>query len=452
MLASAHNVRAVLAGQSLSDSLALTSSALRAPAQAVTFHTMRHLGLAREIKQILVRRQPPDALADALLLVALALADTAAEYADDSPGTQDAAPAHAPDARGNPYRRDDPRRHQPVYAPHTVVDQAVWAMDSQRSLRPFKSLLNGTLRTFLRERPAILAQARQNPEAFYNHPDWWIEKLRRAYPDRWEQLLEAANVPGPMILRVNARRSSVADMLRALDEAGIEAIQVGPAALALAEPRPVQAIPGFEQGWWSVQDLAAQQAAQLLALQPGMRVLDACAAPGGKSAHILELADVHLTALDADARRLGRVRDNLRRLGLEGPSVETLCADAADLSAWWDGKAYDAVLADVPCTASGVLRRHPDIRWLRRERDIPRTAALQARIVDALWKTVRPGGHLLYATCSIFPQEGELQAVQFTRRHPDASRLAAPGQMLPLPDTETVTHDGFFYALFAKKA
>src|SRR5690606_27467211 len=152
------------------------------------------------------------------------------------------------------------------------------------------------------------------------------------------------NLPGPMILRVNVRRSSVAEMLRALEEAGIGAFQAGPDALALAAPRPVQAIPGFEQGRWSVQDLAAQKAARLLPLQPGMRVLDACAAPGGKTAHILERVDVELTALDADAQRLERVRQNLQRLGLDGPSVQMVCADAADLSAWWDGQAYDAVL------------------------------------------------------------------------------------------------------------
>src|SRR5690606_38994358 len=208
--------------------LATTPSALRAPAQAVAFHTMRQLGLAREIKQILVRRQPPDALVDAMLLVALALLDTAAEYAaTDGQGPEGALPGDAPRGRrpdrtsqhrDDASRPGDPRRYQPVYAPHTVVDQAVKAMDSQRSLRPFKALLNGTLRTFLRERPSILTQARQNPEAFYNHPEWWIEKLRRAYPAQWEQLLEAANLPGPMILRVNVRRSSVAEMLRALEE------------------------------------------------------------------------------------------------------------------------------------------------------------------------------------------------------------------------------------------
>src|SRR5690606_2046453 len=201
--------------------------------------------------------------------------------------------------------------------------------------------------------------------------------------------------------------------------------------------------------WWSVQDLAAQQAAQLLPVEPGMRVLDACAAPGGKMAHLLELADIELLALDSDAMRLERVEQNLHRLGLGGANVTMRCADAMDVNAWWDGRHFDAVLADVPCTASGVVRRHPDIRWLRRDTDIAKTAALQAGIVDALWQTVKPGGHLLYATCSIFPQEGEQQAAQFMARHADAVRKPAPGQLLPLASDPLLSSDGFFYALFA---
>lgn len=235
------------------------------------------------------------------------------------------------------------------------------------------------------------------------------------------------------------------------------------------------ALPGFEQGWWSVQDLSAQHAARLLPVADGMRVLDACAAPGGKTAHLLEQADLRLTALDSDAARLTRVGENLERLGLMHGGVQLACADAAEPQAWWDGVPFDAILADVPCTASGVVRRHPDIRWLRREDDVARTAALQRRIVDALWALLRPGGHLLYATCSIFPEEGELQAQAFAQRHADAVRLPAPGQILPLAGQPAVgdaaalrepdcsggeellagraalaTGDGFFYALFAK--
>jgi 16S rRNA (cytosine967-C5)-methyltransferase len=433
ILASGRNVQAVLAGRSLSDSLATTPPSVRAAAQAVAFHAMRRLGLARAIRDILVQRPPSNAYFDAILLVSLALLDTALEFADESSSD---APA---------------RRYMPVYAVHTVVDQAVEAVAGVHKIRSYKGLLNGTLRSFIRERSRILAQARQDPVAVFNFPAWWIQALRRAYPDHWEALLYGANEPGPMALRVNRRRATVADVVQDLAAAGVEAQQVDDRAIIVATPRPVLALPGFEEGCWSVQDLSAQKAAMLLPLESGMRVLDACAAPGGKTAHLLERADVDLLALDADPQRLERVAQNLDRLQLDRSRVALQCADAADLQAWWDGRPFDAVLADVPCTASGVVRRHPDIRWLRREADVAKTVALQRRIVDALWTTVKPGGHLLYATCSIFPQEGEQQAAQFTARHGDAKRLPAPGQLLPL-SSEVATGDGFFYALYVKKA
>lgn len=432
LLASAHNVRAVLSGRSLSDSLAQTPAAMRAASQAVSFHAMRRLGVAVELRNALVRRIPPNPLFDALLLVSLAVLDAAC-------------------AAGQAGSRP-PRRDIPVYAVHTVVDQAVRAAASQSRLAPYKGLLNGVLRNFLRDRDALLAGALREPAARWNHPAWWVALLERAYPEHWQSLLEAADEPGPMTLRVNVRRASRDALMAQLGEAGIDARALGPAGIVLARPWPVQQIPGFEQGLWSVQDAAAQQAAILLEAAPGMRVLDACAAPGGKTAHLLESAEIELLALDADAARLERVAQNLERLGLQGPHVSLRCADAADLDGWWDGRPYDAVLADVPCTASGIVRRHPDIRWLRREDDIPRTAALQRKIADALWRTVRPGGRLLYATCSIFPQEGWDQAARFAQRHADALRLPAPGQLLPLPQAGAASlYDGFFYALFAKK-
>ena len=432
LVAAAQNVQAVLAGRSLSDTLAATDATLRASVQAVSFHTMRRLGRATALQAVLVPRKPPNTLLDALLKVALALLDTAAEVAD-------------------PQTVGRPGREVPVYAPHTVVDQAVRAAGHHKKLKPFKGLVNGVLRRFLRERPTILAQVLSDPIAQYNHPDWWVGRLQQAYPEKWQALLAAADRPGPLALRVNARRARVDHVLDAFRNAGIEAASPMPGAIVLAEPRPVQALPGFEQGWWSVQDLSAQQAGVLLPVADGMRVLDACAAPGGKTAHLLERADLRLTALDADPARLARVGQNLERLGLMHKDVTLTCADAVDVQAWWDTEPYDAILADVPCTASGVVRRHPDIRWLRREDDIARTAALQRRIVDALWHVLRPGGHLLYATCSIFPEEGEEQAQAFERRHADARRLPAPGQILPLAtEAQEIAGDGFFYALFAK--
>jgi len=212
----------------------------------------------------------------------------------------------------------------------------------------------------------------------------------------------------------------------------------------LAQPVPVGQIPGFSQGLVSVQDAAAQLAAPLLDLQDGMRVLDACAAPGGKSGHILETADVELVALDNDERRMARITENLQRLQLHA----TLQVGDAGDNSWWDGKLFDRILADVPCTASGIVRRHPDIRWLRRKGDAAQLATISARILDNLWQMLQPNGKLLFVTCSLWPQESEAQAAAFGVRN-GATRLPAPGQLLPTAD-EGNDHDGLFYALFQK--
>jgi len=447
MLASARHVQAVLAGRSLPDSLAQTPPALRAAAQAVSFHVMRRLGLARELRRLMVKRPPADPLLDALMLVALALLTTA--LATDNKTNTEAgdAPPHTP---------PPPTPREPVYAIHTVVDQAVRAA---QGMPAYKSLLNACLRRCVREHDALNAQALTQIEARWNFPAWWVQALREAWPDDWQALLAHANQPAPMTLRVNRRQMSIEALSAALTQAGIAHDVSTPAstpdaactALTLARPCPVSQIPGFAQGWWSVQDASAQLAAHWLAPVDGERVLDACAAPGGKTTHLLELADIQLLALDNDAPRLARVQQNLDRLQLNQRNVTLQCADAAVLDDWWDGQPFDAVLADVPCTASGVVRRHPDIRWLKQADDVARTAAQQQRLVDALWQTVKPGGRLLYASCSIFPQEGEMQAQRFAATHADARRLPAPGQILPVPDASGhLPGDGFFYALFVK--
>ncbi|HYG43147.1 MAG TPA: 16S rRNA (cytosine(967)-C(5))-methyltransferase RsmB [Bordetella sp.] len=434
LLAAAGAVQAVGDGRSLTDALAGVPPALRPAAQAVSFHAMRQWGWAGAIAGSLVQRSP-GALFDALLQVSLSLLRV--------PPGEDGAADGLPALPG-----------MPVYAPHTVVNQAVTAAAGQRGLSAYKGLLNASLRRFLRERAALEGAVADRPEVRWNHPGWWVDQLRAAYPDQWQAIAAAANVPAPLILRVNPRRATREQVRQALQDAGIAAEPVGAAGLVLAQARPVTQLPGFAEGWWSVQDAAAQLAAPLLGPRDGQRVLDACAAPGGKTAHLLELADLDLLALDADATRLQRVGQNLDRLGLRSDRVALAAADAADLDAWWDGRPFDAVLADVPCTASGIVRRHPDIRWLRRAPDIARTAALQGRIVDALWRTVAPGGRLLYVTCSVFPAEGERQAEAFARRHADARRLDAPGQLLPVAigATPQAQHDGFFYALFAKQS
>ena len=428
LLSSAGVVEGVLDGRSLTDALSDVSSALRPATQAVSFHAMRYLGWADAVGRELVQRYP-SVLFESLLLVSLTLLKEEGEAAAQLPG-------------------------MPVYAAHTVVDQAVTAASNTRSLASFKGMLNACLRRFLRERAALEAAVADSPEAQWNHPGWWVKQLGIAYPQDWQRILESANVPAPLTLRVNRRRATRDQVLAAFQDAGLQAEPVGQAGVVVGSPKPVTQLPGFAEGWWSVQDAGAQLAAELLAPADGMRVLDACSAPGGKTAHLLELADIDLVALDADGERLERVEQNLDRLGLASDRVHLEAADAADLDAWWDGKPFDAVLADVPCTASGIVRRHPDIRWLRRENDVRRTATLQARILDSLWKTVAPGGRLLYVTCSVFPIEGARQALEFMQRHPEAQRLDAPGQLLPvaLDATPAEQHDGFFYALFAKQS
>lgn len=331
--------------------------------------------------------------------------------------------------------------------PYAVVDRAA---ESARAMGADWAVgfVNGVLRNFQRRREELTGQADTFEPARYNHPQWWINALRAHYPDDWPAMLDAGNTHPPFTLRVNRRKQGVAEYAARLDEAGIASRPLGEAALAVPRPVPVDQLPGFFDGAVSVQDWGAQQAAGLLALAPGLRVLDACAAPGGKTAHILESADVSLLALDKDATRLKRVKDNLRRLGLDA-ACQT--GDAALPDGWWDGKPFDRILADVPCSASGVVRRHPDIKILRRPDDIPRFARQQAEILHALWRVLAPGGKLLYATCSVFPAENEEVVNGFTKQQADAKRIPLAlghnqsGQFLPGAD-----HDGFFYALLEK--
>jgi 16S rRNA (cytosine967-C5)-methyltransferase len=336
---------------------------------------------------------------------------------------------------------------------HTTVDQAVTAA-SQLARGRFKGLVNGVLRSFLRRREELLALADADPVARWRHPAWWIARLQQDHPDHWESILAAGNTHPPLCLRVNNRRAlttpASADFLRQLAVAGIAARALDATAILLDKPVPVERIPGFAEGLCSVQDWGAQTAAGLLDVQDGMRVLDACAAPGGKAAHLLETAAVDLTALDADAARAARITDNLRRLGL---AATVTVGDAREVDAWWDGRPFDRILADVPCSASGVARRHPDAKWLRRETDIAGFAATQRAIVDALWRTLGAGGKMLYASCSVFGEENARQVEAFVGRHADARRLPIPGtttrdaQLQHLPDAE---HDGFYYALLQK--
>lgn len=328
----------------------------------------------------------------------------------------------------------------PAYA---AVNETVAAAPTRA--RP---LVNAVLRNFQRRREALLAQAQTDPVARWNHPAWWIARLKAEYPQDWQAILEASNAHPPMTLRVNRRRTTLEDYQRRLAAAGMAAVQTGEWALTLERPVPVSELPGFAEGLVSVQDLGAQYAAGLLDGRDGMRVLDACAAPGGKTAHLLERHDLDLTALDLDPLRLQRVRDNLARLGL---AAQVLTGDAGRPAQWWDGRPYDRILLDAPCSASGVVRRHPDGRWLKRADDTTTLARRQGELLEALWPLLRPGGKLLYATCSLFRAENRDVVTAFLDHHPEAAEepLMLPGGSLGqlLPDSH---HDGFFYARLVK--
>jgi len=433
LLAVAGALQAIRAGQSGTAALAAVDAALRPGVQALLFQVLRQAGRAEALRRAMVPRTPPPA-ADALLCTALALC-------------------------WNP--------EESPYEPFTLVNQAVEAAKRHAATRAQSSFINGCLRRFLRERDALVQGTDADPLARWNHPGWWIARLRKDHPAHWEQILRANNTHAPMTLRVNAQKSTLPLYQQALSAINFDSEPVGVAGLELRQAVPVQALPGFADGHVSVQDAAAQLAAPLLLdgldLSQPLRVMDACAAPGGKTAHLLEMAGagapLHVTALEIDPLRSARIGETLQRLDLQ---AQVVVADAARPEDWWQqqcgGALFDAILLDAPCTASGIVRRHPDVRWLRRESDIAQLAVLQARLLAALWPLLRPGGRLLYCTCSVFRAEGDGQVQTFLAHNTDAQLLPSPGHLIPgkadkagtVPDNQLGDHDGFFYALLQK--
>lgn len=329
---------------------------------------------------------------------------------------------------------------------YAVVNEAVANVAAHQPKA--RGLANAVLRNFLRRQDELGGLAEQKPEAHWNFPAWWIDRLRTDRPEHWQAILTSAMQHPPMTLRVNRRCVGLAEYQAALLDAGIEATITGEYALTLAKPQPVAELPGWASGWVSVQDVGAQAAEGLLDCSDGMRVLDACAAPGGKTAHLLERHELDLLALDSDPARLDRVRQNLERLDLKAGLV---AADAGRPDAWWDGRPFDRILLDAPCSASGVVRRHPDGKWLKRVADVESLTKEQDRLLEALWPTLKAGGKLLYATCSVFRQENEARIQAFLARHAEArlEPLNLPGAIDGqwLPDS---VHDGFFYARLVK--
>lgn len=402
-------------------------AALRPGVQALLFQVLRQLGRAQALRAQLASRTPAP-LPDALLCSALALAWD---------------PSQAP------------------YEPHTLVNQAVEAAKKNRNLQAQANFLNACLRRFLRERDALVALTDNDLQAQWNHPVWWVKRVQQDHPEHWQTILRANNQAAPMTLRVNTQRISRDALQAQWAEQGLAAHPVGQQGLVLAQAQPVRDIPGFAQGLCSVQDAAAQCAAQLLldglSASGPLRILDACAAPGGKTAHLLELLDAQseVTALDIDPQRCERIAQNLQRIGR---TATVVAADAAQTRSWWDGRLFDAILLDAPCTASGIVRRHPDVRWLRRETDVAQLAKIQKNLLKQLWPLLRPGGRLLYCTCSVFKAEGEQQVKAFVEHNTDADLRPSLGHLRPQTDTGEAEladnlpgdHDGFYYALFEK--
>ena len=400
----------------------------RQAVHSISFDVLRHYGLLNAQLDVLLSQPLTDAPVRFLLLVALAQLQFS------------------------------------KVAAHMVVDNAVDAAVTMGFARA-KGLANAVLRNYLRTPEKFERKRFKDPVASFDHPRWWISRLEVEYPDFYQGILYTARSRPPMHLRVNVRKSSPSAYLARLGEQGISATQIGETAIALESPVPVSALPSFAEGWVSVQDVGAQQAARLLGARDGMRVLDACAAPGGKSGHILECGNVQLTALDSDRVRLKRVSDNLARLGFKAALKH---ADAAKLDDWWDKKPFDRILLDVPCSGSGVVRRHPDIKWIRRETDIKRFAIAQIRLLTAMWQCLGDGGRLLYVTCSVFRAENQDVIAEFLRTEPTARSISVSAALatgighrlagqaaatdaiedaILLPDDH---HDGFFYALLEK--
>ena len=448
--ATAKAVAFVISGRSLNDVLAdgsVVKPDLRSGVQALSFAVLRHLGVARALRQLLAEREPMPPV-DALLCTALALL-----VCEPNSGAS--------------------------YTDFTLVNQTVEAAKAHSKMRSSASFINAALRRFLRERDSLMMQAAKSEEALYNHPQWWINQLRIEQPDQWEMILAANQIKPALSLRVNLAKTTMTAFVQMLAEQGVVCAQADTACgLVLQDAPAVQSLPHYPDGWFSVQDLAAQGAARQLLPEDFLtrlianakrgekiRVLDACAAPGGKTTHLIELLIDALSreglwsgdasdwgkyfevvALELDAKRSKRMHENLSRLKQR---ATVKIADASKLESWWDGVPFDAVLLDAPCTASGIVRRHPDVRWLRRESDIAALSQMQLTLLQTLWPVVKPSGRLLYATCSIFSAEGAGVVSRFMQTERQANKLDSHG--LWLPTMSSLLHDGFYDALFEKR-
>ncbi len=411
ILLAANFLDQVREGSSLTEALANAPSENRSAAQSLSFEALRYKPKTTEALKLFLSKAIDPEVEDLLLIaISTLFSDSMNQY-----------PAH------------------------TLVNETVKAAQKSIRTRHAKGLINAVLRRIIENPNALLIDV-ENAQ----YPSWWVKNLKKSYPQNFKPILETYLKPAKMFLRVNARRGTLEGYLKRLQQDNIEILEIplewqkqAPYAIALKNSTPVNKLPGFMDGDVSIQDLGAQMAAQLLEPKNSDVILDACAAPGGKACHLLEAADIQLDVLEISPERMKRVEENLKRLQLK---ANLILGDACNSSTWSQGKKYDAILADVPCSATGIIRRHPDILYLRRGSDIPELQELQRKMVSELWQLLKPGGKMLYVTCSILPQEGENQCVWFLNNLKDVLRLDCAGQLLP-----NDWHDGFFYGILQKK-
>jgi len=380
----------------------------------LVFGTLRSYGKTKFVINKLVKRPPPNLLISTLLHVAL---------------------FQLISNRSNSY---------------TVVDQAVSASNSVN--KKYTAFINGVLRNFLRERVIILEEAEKNEEAKYSYPIWWINQIKKEYPKSWENILDMGNSHPALIIRVNIKKVSINKYIKRLEEHKIEHKLLGNEAILIKKPMPVDSLPGFNEGEVSIQDYGAQLATRLLDLKKNHNVLDACAAPGGKACHMIEIEEIKLTAVEADKKRVERINENIKRLG---HTFKVINSEIKADNAWWDKNLFDRILLDVPCSASGIVRRHIDIKWLRRRSDLAYFHEKQFELLRTSWEMLKPLGKLLYVTCSLFEMENRLVVDRFLKDEKTAVEIKIKfpknvnvddNQLLP-----SLFHDGLFYVLFQKK-
>lgn len=392
-------------------------SVMRAAVKAVSFDTVRNLAAACKLIGLFAKR-PPEEHVGALLEVALARMMTHPE-------------------------KD-----------FVTVDQAVRAARALDETRSSAGFINAILRRYGREREELAGWLAEQEGVRFNAPDWWLAAYKKALGSKASEIFPLQQTKAPLTLRVNCRQSTPEQYLETLKAKGIAAYRCGLDAVTLEKALPVEEIPGFSEGMVSVQDAGSQLAARLLAPTDGERILDACAAPGGKTTHVLELAEADVTALDISPNRVKAIHENLDRMGF---SARVEAADASDTDSWWDRRKFDAILLDAPCTASGIVRRHPDIPWQHSPRDVNRMARAQRGLLEALWPLLEKHGRMVYCVCSVFPEEGPLQIESFLRRHPDAVLEGSARRLLPHENLsgdwneEPLVHDGYFLALIKHK-